>query len=120
MLSLSVAELVSLVLALGGFGVEANPNAPTAAEVMKYAPETFDYMLYIDVEAVLPRNYKAFVALANDARLQGSRAGKGISQAVAAAEAARQQLKGRGFDPIEDVKSLAVWVEVKGQGDPNV
>jgi hypothetical protein len=113
-------ELLSVLLSLSGFGVQANPNAPTSAEIMKYAPETADYAAYVDLEAVVPNNYRVFTALPTQPAVKAHpQALRAITQVVQEAEAGRSMIKQvTGFDPITDVKSAALWVTLVDAGDP--
>ncbi len=113
-------ELLSVLLSLSGFGVPANPNAPSAAEVMKYAPASADYALYVDLEAVVPHNYQVLTSLPGQAALKANRQARhAIEDVVKQAEAGRTMIKQlTGIDPITDIKSVAMWVTLADAGDP--
>jgi hypothetical protein len=117
-----MSEIVLLLLALSGFGVQQNPNAPGSAEVLKYAPADADLMVYLDAEAVLPGNWKFLTGLATDPALEGAdELRRNIQSGIALAEGGRTTVKSMlGFDPIHDVKSAAVFLTVKAKGDPDV
>lgn len=114
------AEIVLLLLSLTGFGAQENPNAPSAQEVMKYAPAEADVMLYLDAEAVLPGNWKFLTSLRDDRVVKGvPDLHRAVGTAIAAAEGFRQIAAAQyGFDPVTDVKSVAAWIAVKPEDSP--
>ena len=107
-------------MSLSGFGISANANAPASAEVMKYAPASADYFAYVDLEAIVPGNYKVLAALPKQASVKANRqVAKAINEIVNQAETGRMMLKQlTGVDPITDVKSAALWVNLPDAGDP--
>jgi hypothetical protein len=117
-----MAEIVLLLLALSGFGVQQNPNAPSSTEVLKYAPAEADLMAYVDAEAVLPGNWQFLASLPKDPAVAGSKElKKHIEAGIAMAEGGRTMIqKMLGFDLVNDVKSAAVFLTVKAKGDPDV
>jgi len=116
------SEMLAVLLSLSGFGVADNPNAPSAAEVQKYAPAGADYMMYLDVEAIVPGNWKVLAGLPGLPAVKGQpKLQAAVKDIVAAAEKGRAQVKAMtGIDPITDVRSLAAWVEYTDKGDPSV
>jgi len=58
-------EVITVMLALGGFDVAVDPRPPTANVVLTYAVPDADAMIYVDAAAVLPGNYEAAIALAD-------------------------------------------------------
>ena len=121
-MSVGFIELIAILLSLGGFGIDANPDAPSAAEVMRYAPASADFMVHMDVEAMLPRNYDALVALpgaralatAPDARAM-------LEDVIREVETARGMVKGlMGLDPVEGIHSVSAWIRVPAAGEPEV
>jgi hypothetical protein len=115
-----VLELIAILMSLNGFGIDANPKAPSPAQITKYEVSDADYRAYVDFEAFVPRNFKAFVDLPNKKAVQKSqRAHKALAELVKNAQAGRMFVKGMiGFDPIKDLKSLAVWVKLGANGPP--
>ncbi len=111
-------ELIAILLSLSGFGVEKNPSPPASIDIVKYAPAQSDYMMYVDLETVLPKNYDAFLALPKQKVLRNSaRALKPLLQAIKEAEAGRRLVKGMlGFDPARDVKHVALFANVPTRG----
>src|SRR5690349_7030737 len=106
------SEAILVLLALGGFAAHENANAPAAVEVLRFAPEDADVMIYADVEAVLPPNYQTFQNLPSDPSIRAlpKDAQREITQAVQEAEKGRAELREKsGIDPITDVKSVAAY-----------
>jgi hypothetical protein len=117
------SEAILVLLALGGFAAHENPNAPPAAEVLRFAPEDADLMVYTDVEAVLPPNYQTFQSLPTDPSIRAlpQDAQREIADAVREAEKGRAELREKsGIDPITDVKSIALYVSFRDKGDPDI
>ena len=117
-----LTHLVVFLLALADkLSLPANPAAPPAAEVLRYAPDDADVVVYLDVEAVLPRNYQAFVASGDDQLVRGTPGAREAHQRVVARlEAARGEVKSTaGVDPVRDLRSLALVLTVREQGDPD-
>jgi hypothetical protein len=112
-------QLVSVLFSLSDFGVAQNAKAPPPAEVSKYGVEDADVFLFVDLDPVVAKNYRAFVALRDKKEIQAvPELRAGIDRAVTEAEAGRQQAKKMfGVDPVTDVKSFAVWVKL-GAGEP--
>jgi hypothetical protein len=115
-------ELILILMSLGGFGVAQNPAAPPAAEILRYAPEDAEVMGYLDVEAVVPKNWDALKALPQQPAIKASPAAvRALAEVIGQAEAARAQVKAAaGFDPVTDVKSVAGFVTFHGAADPSV
>jgi hypothetical protein len=108
-------------LSLSGFGVDANPSAPTGAEIVKYAPGNTDAVLHIDFQAVVPNNFAAFQKLAKDkalAALPDLR--KGLARAAFAAQAAVGSMHATlGVDVLRDVHSMSAFLVVPSRKDPS-
>src|SRR5687768_3436612 len=58
-----LSEVITLMLALGGFGVDENKKAPKADAVLEYAVDDADLVAHLDVAAIAPRNYKVLIGL---------------------------------------------------------
>ena len=112
-------QLLSVLFSLSDFGVAQNAKPPTAAEVSKYGVEDADVFLFVDLEPVVPKNYRAFVALRDKKEVQAvPELREAIDRAVTGAEAGRDQAKKMfGVDPVTDVHSIAMWVKL-GAGEP--
>ena len=84
---IGIYQIISLLLALAGFGVSANPKPATVNAVLNYAPADSDVYLFTDLVTVVPGNYQAFEKLADAPELKDSPAiHDGISKAVAKME----------------------------------
>lgn len=118
----SLLGFVSIALSLTGFGVSSNPKAPSGAEVMAYAPDRADFMAYVDVEAVLPRNYQALKDLANGKELSKvPELQRELRSAVGQIEMGLGMVRGAvQVDPISDIKSIAAWVTYPKKGKPEL
>ena len=57
-MSVGIIEVVSLLLGLNGFGVQANPKAPTADQALEYAVPDADLVAHFDAVSVVPGNYR--------------------------------------------------------------
>lgn len=104
------------ILALGGVGVEQNPKAPSAAEVLRYAPGEADYMVHFDAAAVLPGTYKAIRDLPNEPVVAAVPELLEAAQTVVremdmALGQVRQMI---GFQPITDIGSVTAWFSLEG------
>ncbi len=112
-------QLVSVLFSLSDFGIAQHAKAPSAAEVSKYGVEDADVFLFVDLEPMVAKNYRAFVALRDKKEIQAiPELRAGIDRAVSEAEAGREQAKKMfGVDPVTDLKSIAVWVKL-GAGEP--
>ncbi len=117
---MGAAELIVILLSLSGFGVQANPNAPSAQELARYAPDSPDVMIHLDAQAVLPGNWKYLQSLAEKPEFQGSPALKGaITGTVDMAKAGLDMVKAQiGFDPIQDLHSVTAFASYAEKGDP--
>ncbi len=113
--SLGVSEMILVLLALGGFGAAANPSAPPAAEVLRYAPAEVDFFAHLDVEAVVPRNYDAFRKLPSDPALRGVPSVQTeLAAKVTEVEKGVADLKAKvGIDVVRDIRSLTLFVTFK-------
>src|SRR5688572_33274581 len=111
---MGATELIVLLLSLSGFGVSANPNAPSAQELAKYAPDAPDFVVHFDAAAVLPGNWKYLQSLPEKPEFQGSPALKGaITGGVEMAKAGIQMVKDQaGFDPINDFSSVTGYFSI--------
>ena len=65
-------ELITLLLSLTGFGVQANPKAPTADQSLQYAMPDPDVVVHLDAVTFVPNNYKLLAALPNKPEIKAS------------------------------------------------
>jgi hypothetical protein len=112
------AEAISLLLALGGLGVDANPKAPTADAVLEHSVDDADVVVHFDAAAVVPRNYKVLADLGSDKAVQASPELRDMArQLTTQIEGARGMAKGMlGLDPMTDISSVTVFLRLKPGG----
>ncbi|MCC6999124.1 MAG: hypothetical protein IT370_31210 [Deltaproteobacteria bacterium] len=109
---MGAAELVFVLLSLTTFGVQPNPNAPPAAEVLRYAPDDSDVMVHLDVEPMLANNWAKVQGLANHPAFKANpEVQNAVRQGIAQVEQMRMMAKATsGVDFINDMKSVTVFV----------
>ena len=113
-------EAISLLLALGGLGVDANPKAPSADVVLEHYVDDADVILHFDAAAVIPRNYKVIANLSKDPVVQASPSLRELAQKLnGEIESGRGLAKGMvGIDPTSDVTSVTVFLKFQPGVDP--
>lgn len=116
----SLLGLVSIALSLSGFGVDPNPNAASGVELVSRAPARSDFMAYVDLEVVLPKNYAALKKLVSQGQLSAvPELQRELESALGQMEMGLGMIKGAsGVDPIRDLKSIAAWVRIPKRGEP--
>ena len=107
---------MSLLLGLNGFGVQANPRAPTADQALEYAIPDADVVAHFDAASVIPGNYKALQALPDQPAIKSSPdLQKDVRELVTQVDAPRGLLKGMfGIDITTDVADATAFVHVAG------
>ena len=120
MSSLGFIELLAIIATLSGFGVNPNPKAPSAAEVMKYAPADADFMAHVDLQAVLPSNYKALQELIDHEIVKDQpRTREALTETLREIDSGLLMAKGlTGLDIINDLHSITVWMQLPSAGMP--
>ena len=61
-MSLGIVEVITLMLGLGGFGVQPNPKAPTPDAALQYAMPDADIVMHFDAarhQALAPSGWVA-------------------------------------------------------------
>jgi hypothetical protein len=109
-------QVVSILMSLSGFGVQKDAAAPSAAEVVKYAPDDAETMFYLDTSSLIPGNYDLFAKLPSDPNIKAvPDAAQAIGDMVMKAESGRAMVKSMtGFDPVTDLRSVAGWATMNG------
>src|SRR5687767_9959408 len=69
---LGFVEVILLLLGLSNFGLQANPNPPTADASLQYAMADADIVVHVDAATFVPNNYKALMQLANQPQIKSS------------------------------------------------
>ena len=117
---LGFIEFLSLLMAMSGASVQADPKAPSADVVMRYAPESADLMVHLDVTAVVPGLYQALSdlptspAVKNDPDLS-----REVTDVLKEVEAGRGMVKGlAGIDLTTDVTSVTAWLTLSPAAPP--
>ena len=109
-----------IALTLGGLGIERNKRAPKPKDVMVYAPQDADHMLFLDWDSVVKPAWKTIQRLPNDKRLKSfPEAIESVKMVVGEATRGVSMVSERmGFHPIDDVRWAAVWLKYGAAGDP--
>ncbi|HUS68984.1 MAG TPA: hypothetical protein VMZ28_30820 [Kofleriaceae bacterium] len=110
-------QLIAVLSSLSDFGVSPNPKAAPPAELIRYGMDDADVFVYFDVEAVVPRNVNAFVALVDKPEVaKAPELRAQLKHVVEQMQMARAGAKlTSGIDPVTDVKSIAAWVKLEGE-----
>jgi hypothetical protein len=116
-----ITELITLLLSLSGFGVQANPKAPTADASLQYAIPDPDLVIQVDAQTVIPNNYKLLVALPNKPEIKASpELSQLVRQAVGQLEGARGLAKGAtGIDIATDINDATMFLQFGAKKDPD-
>jgi hypothetical protein len=116
-----IVELISLLLSLAGFGITANPKAPTVDQALEYAMPDADFVVHFDAGAVIPTNYKILSGLADQPQIKSSpELSKLVRQVVNEVEGARGMVKSAtGVDLTTDVNDATMFVQLTGR-DPKI
>ena len=114
-------EVITLLLSLSGFGVQANPKAPTADQSLQYAMPDADVVVHFDAATVIPNNYKLLAALPNKPEIKASpELAQIVRQLVGQMEGARGLAKSAtGIDLATDINDATVFIQIVPQKDPN-
>jgi hypothetical protein len=120
-MSVGIIEVVSLLLGLNGFGVQANPKAPTADQALEYAVPDADLVAHFDAVSVIPGNYRALTQLADQPSIKGSpELAKEVRELVMQIEAPRGMVKAAtGIDLTSDIYDATAFVQIVPGHDPN-
>jgi hypothetical protein len=118
-----IYEIIGLMLALGGFGVEANPKAPSADVVLEYAMPDADVVAYVDAAAIIPKNYQALLALPDAPQIKASPALRdAVRKAIAEVDGPRGMAKATlGVDFTTDLSNVTAFVKLTSpSADPEM
>ncbi len=119
-MSFGIVEVITLLLGMSGFGLQANPKAPTPDQSLQYAMPDPDVVVHFDVAAVVPGNYKVLQNLPNQPQIKASaELSKMVRQAIGEVEGARGLAKGAtGLDLVTDISDATVFVTLLPQQQP--
>jgi hypothetical protein len=110
---LGFVEVIVLLLGLSNFGLQPNPNPPTADASLQYAIPDADVVLYVDAATFVPNNYKALTQLGNQPQIKASPdLSKMVREMVAEIEGGRGIAKSTiGIDPTTDISSATLFLQ---------
>ncbi len=114
-------EVITLLLALSGSGIDKNSSPPKGAALLSYAVEDADVAVHLDATAVLPRNVEVLLKLPQDPAIKASpELLKIAKEAKSNIEGVRSMAKAMlGFDPVTDISSVTVFIKFDDKsGDP--
>ncbi len=117
-----IVELIALLLSLAGFGVTANPKAPTVEQALEYAMPDADLVVQFDAGAVIANNYKILSGLADQPQIKASpELSQMVRQAVNQVEGARGMVKSvTGVDLTTDINDATMFLQIVAGHDPTV
>jgi hypothetical protein len=120
-MSFGIIEVITLLLGLAGFGLQANPRAPTAEQALQYAIADADFVAHIDAASMVPGNYKLLTQLADQPRIKASpELQKLVRKAVGEIEGARSVAKmATGLDLTTDIADATAFFQVVPQAEPS-
>jgi hypothetical protein len=118
---LGFVEVILLLLGLSNFGLQPNPNPPTADASLQYAMADADVVVHVDAATFVPNNYRALMQLANQPQIKASpELSKLVRGAVAEVDGMRGIAKSTvGIDPTTDVSSATLFLQVLPKQDPS-
>ena len=111
---LGFVEIIALLLGMSNFGLQPNPNPPTADASLQYAMADADVVIHVDAATFVPNNYKALMQLGNQPQIKSSpELSKMVREVVAEVDGVRGMAKSMvGIDPMTDVTSATVSLQI--------
>lgn len=115
------AEIIVLLLSIGGFGLTPNPTPPTPDQSLAYAAPEADLIVHFDAATVVPGNYKSLIRLGEEPAIKNTPQLRDmVRQIVGQVEGGRGMAKGLlGLDVTTDIASATVFLQFVAQRDPN-
>jgi hypothetical protein len=119
-MSFGIIEVITLLLGLAGFGVQANPKPATADQALQYAIADADFAAHVDAVSIVPGNYKLLAQLADQPQIRASsELQKLVRKAIGEVEGARGAAKmATGIDVTTDIADATAFFQVVPQGEP--
>jgi hypothetical protein len=119
-MSFGIIEVITLLLGMAGFGLQANPKAPTADQSLEYAVADADIVAHLDAASIVPGNYKLLGQLADQPQIKASpELQKLVRQAVGEIEGARGIAKiATGIDVTADIADATAFFRIVPQAQP--
>jgi hypothetical protein len=113
-MAFGIADIISLVMGLNGFGLQPNPKAPTVDAALEYALPDADVVVHIDAASFVPNNFKALTQLPE---LPAIKASPELASAVSAAVAQVTQLRTMasamaGIDIVDDIADATAFFQI--------
>jgi len=119
-MSFGIIEIITLLLGMAGFGLQANPKAPTADQALQYAMADADLVAHVDAASVVPGNFKVLGQLADQPQIKASPAlQKAVRQAIGEIEGGRGVVRlATGIDVTTDIADATAYVRIVPQAAP--
>jgi len=120
-MSFGIIEIISLLLGMAGFGLQANPKAPTADQALQYAVADADVAVHLDAASIVPGNFKLLSQLADQPQIKASpELQKLVREAVGQIEGGRGMAKlATGLDITTDISDATAFVRIVPHADPS-
>ncbi|MBC7977086.1 MAG: hypothetical protein H7138_19080 [Myxococcales bacterium] len=120
-MSFGIIEIITLLLGMAGFGLQANPKAPTADQALQYAVADADVAVHIDLASIVPGNAKLLSQLADQPQIRASpELRKRVREAVGEIEGARGMAKlATGIDVTTDVSDATAFFRIVPGAEPS-
>jgi hypothetical protein len=117
-----IVEIITFLMSLSGFGLQANPKAPTADQALAYAMPDADLVVHTDVASIVPGNYKVLTDLKNAPAIKAQpELAKMVQKAVGEIEGARGLARtATGIDVTQDIYDATAFIHFVPQGDPTM
>jgi hypothetical protein len=119
-MSFGIIEVITLLLGLAGFGVQANPKAATADQALQYAMAAPDVAVHVDVASLVPGNYKLLGQLADQPQIKASPELQAmVRRAVSETEGGRSVAKMMtDIDVVSDIYDATGFFQIVPHADP--
>jgi hypothetical protein len=119
-MSFGIIEIITLLLGMAGFGLQANPKAPTADQALQYAVADADVAIHLDAASIVPGNFKLLAQLADQPQIKASpELQKMVREAVGQIEGARGMAKlATGLDVTTDISDATAFFRIVPHADP--
>jgi hypothetical protein len=117
---MNLALVITLLLGLNNFGLAPNPKPATADQALQYAIPDADIVAHFDAVSVIPNNFKALLALADQPQVKASPdLAKLVRQVINEVDGARGLAKSTsGVDITTDVFDATVFVQLPAGQQP--
>jgi hypothetical protein len=119
-MSFGIIEIISLLLGLSGFGLHANPKAPTIDQSLAYAIEEPDITIQLDVASLLTDNYKAFIQLPDQPQIKADpELARVVHGVVDQIDAGHKLLQSQfGIDVTSDISDITLFGQLQPSQQP--